>query len=658
MVSRDFSRVMDWLTMIKKYVINKFIRRDDNMRSEKDGIQKLIKDYLEDDKMNYAIMIDGEWGTGKTYLYENTLLPIINESERKAAYISLYGTNSTSEISKEILCNFFGSKNSNKVKIVGKVVNMASKMISTSISAINMDFSSIIDTISDIEINNWLLCFDDLERCCVPINEVLGYINDLVEHNNCKVLIIANQKEIGKINLSKNLEGKYKIILGNRNLKTDNSKCDSNEINIEELKDKTKDLFSDDILYNSIKEKLIGLTIKYMPDIDTIFDNVIEKYSIEYRDIMKKYKNVILEIFKKKQCMNIRTLIFSISKFEKIYNTIMNKFKIQDNYIEEIIEDFLKYTIKLCIYYKNGGDIYKLHIKEGIEYIKFEDEGYSVTKAFKVINKLVVNSILKEEELKETIDKLIEQYNYNDIENSKYKKTCGIQFSKLREWWLMEDKEVQDTILALENEIQGDKYAYNDYPYIIGTLLSLKNCKFDLDIDKIVLKMQENIKQGKKKFIFKINKYGYNFEERELQNKYEECCRILICEANDIEYEDDSKKIDKILEDPNWSEEFIRYCKDNHSNFIERGEFINLLNINKLMFKIKNCKTKELYNIIGAFNDVYQATNIGDYLLNDLNTIQELDKEIKNICETRSKTKKIAIASFSEQLNKIKNKLH
>src|SRR5690606_22201504 len=41
-----------------------------------------------------------------------------------------------------------------------------------------------------------LFIFDDLERCDLPINRVLGYINEFVEHEDRKVIIIANEKEI------------------------------------------------------------------------------------------------------------------------------------------------------------------------------------------------------------------------------------------------------------------------------------------------------------------------------------------------------------------------------------------------------------------------------------------------------------------------------
>ena len=44
-----------------------------------------------------------------------------------------------------------------------------------------------------------VFCFDDLERCTIPINEFFGFVNNLIEHCNCKVLILADEKNIGKI---------------------------------------------------------------------------------------------------------------------------------------------------------------------------------------------------------------------------------------------------------------------------------------------------------------------------------------------------------------------------------------------------------------------------------------------------------------------------
>lgn len=36
-------------------------------------IEKAVKAYIKNPNTNYAIMIDGEWGCGKTYFFENSI---------------------------------------------------------------------------------------------------------------------------------------------------------------------------------------------------------------------------------------------------------------------------------------------------------------------------------------------------------------------------------------------------------------------------------------------------------------------------------------------------------------------------------------------------------------------------------------------------------
>ncbi len=41
-----------------------------------------------------------------------------------------------------------------------------------------------------------LLVFDDLERCRIPVGEVLGFINAYVEHERLKAIIVANETRV------------------------------------------------------------------------------------------------------------------------------------------------------------------------------------------------------------------------------------------------------------------------------------------------------------------------------------------------------------------------------------------------------------------------------------------------------------------------------
>ena len=161
-------------------------------------IESVIAEYLKNPKAEYAVMIDGDWGSGKTYFLTHSLIKIMKnidngkDKPRKYAYISLYGAKSIEEVSKEIVFQCFGNENKKRVKTANTVMETASNILTASLGVVNIDLSKIKETLAKIDINNWIICFDDLERCCLPINEILGYMNRLVEHNKCKVIVLAN----------------------------------------------------------------------------------------------------------------------------------------------------------------------------------------------------------------------------------------------------------------------------------------------------------------------------------------------------------------------------------------------------------------------------------------------------------------------------------
>ena len=62
-----------------------------------------IKHYLEEDKTHTAIMLTGEWGSGKTYYVEKILTPFLQKEKKNGCIvISLYGLETLSDISKSI----------------------------------------------------------------------------------------------------------------------------------------------------------------------------------------------------------------------------------------------------------------------------------------------------------------------------------------------------------------------------------------------------------------------------------------------------------------------------------------------------------------------------------------------------------------------------
>ena len=70
-----------------------------------DEMNSFILNYISNDITGRAIMLTGEWGSGKSYYVKNTLKPFLEDNDNgkhKCVIVSLYGLSDTSEISKAI----------------------------------------------------------------------------------------------------------------------------------------------------------------------------------------------------------------------------------------------------------------------------------------------------------------------------------------------------------------------------------------------------------------------------------------------------------------------------------------------------------------------------------------------------------------------------
>ena len=72
-----------------------------------DDLVESILDYIRSDYTDYAIMINGEWGSGKTYFWNHKIRNrienmTVNGKKLTTIYMSLYGISNLEEISKKI----------------------------------------------------------------------------------------------------------------------------------------------------------------------------------------------------------------------------------------------------------------------------------------------------------------------------------------------------------------------------------------------------------------------------------------------------------------------------------------------------------------------------------------------------------------------------
>lgn len=161
----------------------------------------------------YAVMLNGKWGCGKTFFIKSWIDDYCNETNENVeklhpVYVSLFGLNALSQITEAIDREVHPFINSKFVKGGKMLLNMASKAVfktDLDLDGNGKDDTTVnwsIDVLSlfkgkDEELKPLhLLVFDDVERCGINMKNLLGYINYFVEQCHCKVILIGDDSKI------------------------------------------------------------------------------------------------------------------------------------------------------------------------------------------------------------------------------------------------------------------------------------------------------------------------------------------------------------------------------------------------------------------------------------------------------------------------------
>lgn len=291
-----------------------------------EALDEAVKNYIGKENTQYALMISGNWGIGKTFYWKNIIeknvIPKINKKREKEGvyktlYISLYGVGSFDEINNKILF-------SRMPKILSKKAFKLITILGTKfISGISNFFSVGNIEVSSKEINemlslkNHIMVFDDLERIddIDTFKKALGIINHFAEHRNQKIIIITNQDKI--------IENFYS-----------NTKED----------------------WRKLKEKTVNEEIIFLPDYNYIIEQLAISYKKEKTDLSDYLQNnleTIKHAFFNSNSGNLRSLIFSLDKFKLLYEKI-KELSIEIKEKEEILRRILYNIMTYSFEYKSG----------------------------------------------------------------------------------------------------------------------------------------------------------------------------------------------------------------------------------------------------------------------------------------------------------------
>lgn len=289
------------------------------MTKEQENLVDGILNYLKMDSSG-ALMVTGPWGCGKSYFFEHFLFEKLKAKNFKPLRVSLFGLSSLSDLSKNIISEYADYLTDNKIlkKIAdggANLVKFADKIKLPFVSDY-LDLKGIFGSgkaLYKLLSEDVVICLDDLERAIekYDINDLLGIINELVENQHLKVIVIANKEYIDKQQYSRN-----------------DSAASAH-----------------DVFYEKVIEKVLHFT----PDIVGVFKTLIhsdgKEGSVVFEEFMNKecIKNSVSpklanSFSLRRQKENIRTLKFAVSHFRSLFqNYIDHGMDVTDEKIERLL---------------------------------------------------------------------------------------------------------------------------------------------------------------------------------------------------------------------------------------------------------------------------------------------------------------------------------
>lgn len=167
-------------------------------------ITEAIKSYMQCDAIGLqALVLYGEWGSGKTYYCENDLKAALKDIDVKTCRVSLFGVSDYDEICKRVLASRLHIYENAKDR-VGTAMNVFKK------SAIEAGTSALSNKLADlgiqvsvnsdlmlslIDMTKVLVILDDCERSSFAHDDrsFLGFVNNMVENYGWHVMLVRNQ---------------------------------------------------------------------------------------------------------------------------------------------------------------------------------------------------------------------------------------------------------------------------------------------------------------------------------------------------------------------------------------------------------------------------------------------------------------------------------
>lgn len=671
---------MKLLTHFKRLIRKLLYKSCYKKKQETKDMNGHVKEYLEYfagiTKPKYAVMITGSWGSGKTH-YIKHLIKEWNKNKKslkvedkeiklKPIYISLFGLNKTSQINDEMRKQLFPilySKYVQKGKNILAGITKAALRVDIDIFSeegdnkkdgqisVTPDIMSIFENDELTIKGKKIIVFDDLERCTIPLAEVLGYINYFIEHYDCNVIIISDQEKI---------------------------KSDDNN----EIED-----------YKRIKEKIVGQTLEIQCDVESAIQEFIEEIgdksedSIKIRTDLYARKDLIIRVFEASQTNNLRLLRHCLKDLARFIKHIDNQYVKHNNY-KEFLDNFIFLFVLVYMEFHSGNQKYfdgseleyeniqndnfrntmqnienKYITSKNIFVVKYYDSAYPSAYLCSYFKTGVLDKDILESELKQ---------------NGFFSSYTLQPWGKLWRWFNLEEKDFKKTKDEVIKKFFNDKdFGLRTIFQITGILLSLiQKQLIEQTKDDIVKRAKElinlrvkNIPKKDRYYIYKKNRF-YDIEKY-----FDDTDNVIldkliahsITELRNYEKKEEETSVSNLIFSIN--------------DELDRGTFYNKLyeitgiygEVKIPIFKyidgevfanhVKFLKNKTIFSFVQILNTIYptesndQNTIISHTQIEDIQSLKNFKAEIDNHEGITDKIKIYNLNVLSKKLEEIIDKL-
>lgn len=215
----------------------------------------------------FAVLLTGKWGAGKSHLVKSVVAKAAAHGLRILS-ISMYGLSSRREIDEAIALARYpwrATEGSDRRPRPGDVVGIPREPVGTgNLAGLHAAAGYI---------------FDDVERSSMPITDVLGYINRLVERDGRKVILVADEDRIAV-------------------------RADGAEFEIS-------------------KEKVVGRTLTVRPDFDAAYGAFLEALDSEpARQFLEQAAGEVRAVYEQSRTGNLRLLQQTLWDFERVHDAL------------------------------------------------------------------------------------------------------------------------------------------------------------------------------------------------------------------------------------------------------------------------------------------------------------------------------------------------